>query len=43
MPRSGRIVGAAAYDLWNVVRLELRIAGINALGRKRQQEILVEF
>src|SRR5688572_1526812 len=39
----GRIFCHTADDLRNVVRLKLRIAGIDALGGEREQKILVEF
>ena len=38
----GGVVRAAADDLRDVVRLELRVAGVDALGREGQQEVLVE-
>jgi hypothetical protein len=38
----GRGVRRASDDLRDVVRLELRVAGVNALGREGQQEIFVE-
>src|SRR5215213_4090481 len=40
--RVGRGVGRAADHLGDVVRLELRVAGVYALGREGEQEILVE-
>src|SRR6185503_4512764 len=39
----GGIVRHPADNLRNVVREKVRIARINAFGRERQQEIVVEF
>src|SRR5262249_40992999 len=39
----GRIFRNAADHLWNIVRLKLRVAGIDALGRKSEQKIAVEL
>src|SRR6478672_7282162 len=38
-----RIFRNSTDDLWNVMRLKLRIAGVDPLGRKRKQKILIEF
>src|SRR5438445_4705443 len=41
--RLGRIIRHPAYDLWNVMRLELRIARIDTFGRECEQKILVKL
>src|SRR4051794_38283096 len=38
-----RVLANSANDLWNVVRLKLRIAWIHSLGRERQQKVLVQL